>query len=318
MWNNGRLFIAKNHDYGEHIMSFENTKTGVIVLGVVSSIIAAYIWEGYLRDDSAIAIKGRLTNADSQSTTGGVPDIPPAQPPPVDPEKKGPNVAPPVDPTLPPNGQSSAAEGLYREGAELYAKGDYDNAIQRLNGAIGLKSDFAEAFCLRGRARYASHDFASAVRDCDEAIRLKPDFSDAFYQRGAARVAVGDVAGSQQDYNRALQLKKSQTPKVSVPMLHSYRGGDAIRGTLTISAEGVSWAQHDGRDTFENRQCSLLRLDPKEDKARNKYEFDLHLEGRKRFLLIASSENDLKAAVDSYRALCSPFASGLLVPSLAQ
>ncbi|HET9909776.1 MAG TPA: tetratricopeptide repeat protein [Anaerolineales bacterium] len=102
--------------------------------------------------------------------------------------------------------KSDYVEAYLRRGVACHEKGDMDGALKDTNEAIRLNPDFAEAHFIRGRARYYKSDVEGAIQDYNKAIRLNPEYALAYYNRGIARSDKGDLAGAIKDYGEAIRF----------------------------------------------------------------------------------------------------------------
>ena len=64
--------------------------------------------------------------------------------------------------------------------------GQYAEAIKDFDAAIGLKLEYAEAYCWRGRVKNLLKQYSTAISDFDQALRLKSDYADVYHWRGRA------------------------------------------------------------------------------------------------------------------------------------
>jgi tetratricopeptide (TPR) repeat protein len=98
------------------------------------------------------------------------------------------------------------ARSYYKEGTDELEKGDFSGALTNYSSAIGVNSNFPEAYFGRAFVEQANGDLESALADYSEAIALKPDFAEAYCDRGSARQAKGDLNGALADYSNAIEL----------------------------------------------------------------------------------------------------------------
>ncbi|MEI8173183.1 MAG: tetratricopeptide repeat protein [Deltaproteobacteria bacterium] len=84
---------------------------------------------------------------------------------------------------------------------------DPGKAIEYLNEAIRLKSDYADAYNNRAAAYVDLGQNQRAIQDFDTAIRLKSDYADAYYNRGGAYTKLGQNQRAIQDFDTAIRLK---------------------------------------------------------------------------------------------------------------
>jgi len=91
--------------------------------------------------------------------------------------------------------------------AKLDFNQDYKGAIQDLNKAIELKSDYFEAFRDRGICKSELKDYKGALEDLDKAIELNTNDYTAIVSRANTKLKTKDYPGALEDYNKALELK---------------------------------------------------------------------------------------------------------------
>lgn len=81
-----------------------------------------------------------------------------------------------------------------------------EQAIERLNQVIKLKSDYFQAYFYRGIAKFGLSDYIGAIKDFTEVIRLNPFLPDAYHYRGVARNYLNDYNDALNDYDKAAQM----------------------------------------------------------------------------------------------------------------
>jgi len=91
-------------------------------------------------------------------------------------------------------------------GSKAIERGDYIQAIEYLNKAIGISSYNAEAFFLRGYAKHELDDFIGAEKDFGVAAKLNPKNHEAFLYRGVCRSQQLKYKQAFEDFNEALKL----------------------------------------------------------------------------------------------------------------
>lgn len=79
-----------------------------------------------------------------------------------------------------------AIQELNNKAAEYMAKGDYENAISRLEASIDLDGNVYETQYNLGVAYTENEDYDKAIETFEKAIKLKPDSADAFYSEAVA------------------------------------------------------------------------------------------------------------------------------------
>ncbi len=85
---------------------------------------------------------------------------------------------------------------------------EYEDALERFDGVIELRPDWADAYLYRGIARFKLDWTDDAVIvDFDEAIRLKPDLVEVYLYRGQLKELGAQYDNAIADYDKAIQLK---------------------------------------------------------------------------------------------------------------
>jgi len=87
-------------------------------------------------------------------------------------------------------------------GAVYFHAGDIDRAIAEFTKAIGLKANYAMAYCNRGVAYYSKGDLARAISDFSAAIKLKADYAEAYHSRAIAYFAGKEYSKSWEDVRK--------------------------------------------------------------------------------------------------------------------
>jgi len=85
-------------------------------------------------------------------------------------------------------------------------KGDYDRAISDFNKAIELNPRFDLAYNNRGTARYDNGNYDQAISDFNKAIELNPKLALPYYNRGLVWVSKTNYDRAISDFNKAIEL----------------------------------------------------------------------------------------------------------------
>ena len=88
----------------------------------------------------------------------------------------------------------------------LAMKGQYKNAIDRLNTVIELKNDYANAYFNRGELNFELKQFPQAIRDYSRAIELTDNDPQYYNSRGHGRFMLESYEDAIVDYRRAVEL----------------------------------------------------------------------------------------------------------------
>ena len=83
---------------------------------------------------------------------------------------------------------------------------DPDKALEYLNKAISLVSNYADAYNFRGNAWADKGNYDLAISDFNKAIELNPGDAAVYYNRGLAWQNKGNYDQAISDYNKALEL----------------------------------------------------------------------------------------------------------------
>jgi protein O-GlcNAc transferase len=100
-----------------------------------------------------------------------------------------------------------AAIAHNNRGAALKELKRHEAALASYDRAIALKPGYAEAHNNRGVALNALKRFEEGLASCEQAIALRPGFAEAFYNRGNALSALKRFEAALADYQRAIELK---------------------------------------------------------------------------------------------------------------
>lgn len=98
------------------------------------------------------------------------------------------------------------AREAYDAGERLLRVARYEQAILSFDAAVGLKSDFAQAYSLRGQAKLALSKPEEAIPDFSRVIELRPDDPEGYLNRGDAYVGVEQYDKALADFERAASL----------------------------------------------------------------------------------------------------------------
>jgi len=85
------------------------------------------------------------------------------------------------------------AQTLYLRGRLRRQRGQVEAALRDLEGAVGLRPDFAPAHLQLGLARIDGTDHDGAVRALQRAVELEPESADARYYLGSQLLRGGDA-----------------------------------------------------------------------------------------------------------------------------
>jgi len=88
----------------------------------------------------------------------------------------------------------------------LAMKGQYKNAIDRLNTVIDLKEDYANAYFNRGELNFELKQFPQAIGDYSRAIELTDNDPQYYNSRGHCQFMLENYVDAIVDYRRAVEL----------------------------------------------------------------------------------------------------------------
>jgi len=102
------------------------------------------------------------------------------------------------------------AELLFRRGAIMAGRRDFQEALQACDQALHLQPGSAIAHGLRGEALIGLGRYGEAARSLDQYLKVGGKPVTAFYlDRGLSRMQTGDYRGAVDDYGSAYRLKDS-------------------------------------------------------------------------------------------------------------
>ncbi len=91
-----------------------------------------------------------------------------------------------------PRRQSPEAAKALEDGIELYQRGNYRRAVEKLELAMSLEPDYSRAAMFLGRAYSASFQFDEARRAYERAIEIDPDYLEARASFGGMLLDIGE------------------------------------------------------------------------------------------------------------------------------
>ena len=147
----------------------------------------------------------------------------------------------------------TAVDWFYKAGALWDGEKviDPQKAIEYLNNAIKLQSDYIVAYNNRGVAYNDIGHYQLAIEDFNEAIRLKPDYAPAYNNRGVAYFGLGQHQRAIDDFNEAIRLKPDDFLAYAKREASYYRLGKLQRAIENFNE--VIHLQPDNVSAYENR-----------------------------------------------------------------
>ena len=104
--------------------------------------------------------------------------------------------------------EEERARILFKRGTAQIETGAYADAIADFDEAIGLRSEYGEAFHNRGVAKWRKGDLGGALADFDESIALgQVELWRAYKVRGDLKAEMGQVDEALADYKRSLAIR---------------------------------------------------------------------------------------------------------------
>lgn len=91
-------------------------------------------------------------------------------------------------------------------GLTNYDLKQFDQAIEDLNQAIRLNSNYAFTYTIRGLTHAALKQFGRAIEDYDQVIRLDPNYAAAYNGRGNAYLKLKKAQKGCADLKKACTL----------------------------------------------------------------------------------------------------------------
>ncbi len=105
--------------------------------------------------------------------------------------------------------QGLTASELMNKALDSWRNGKYtdpDKALEYLNEAISLDSNYDDAYINRGIAWHVTGNYDRAISDYNKAIELNPGYALAYYNRGYAWHVTGNYDRAMSDFNKAIEL----------------------------------------------------------------------------------------------------------------
>lgn len=98
------------------------------------------------------------------------------------------------------------ADIYVRLGDAYNQKEDYANATDNYSKALKLNPNNADAHVRRGKAYGNKGDYDKAIADFDKAIKIEPEFDDSYLSRGLAYGSKGNYDKAIEDCSKAIEL----------------------------------------------------------------------------------------------------------------
>ena len=163
-------------------------------------------------------------------------------------------------------GDFSRAESIYREvlaedagyfdalhllGVLLIQTGRPQGGVERIDRALAIRPDSAEALSNRGYALTALNRLEAALASCDRALAIKPDYAEARNNRGVVLMKLKRFAAALADFDRAVATSPDYTQALN-------NRGNALKELKRLDEALASYAralaiQPDHADALNNR-----------------------------------------------------------------
>ena len=148
--------------------------------------------------------------------------------------------------------QGLTASELMDKALGLWENGKYtdpDKALEYLNKAISLDSNYAYAYGNRGNAWYVKGNYDRAMLDYNKAIGLNPRCAEAYNNRGFTWYVKGNYDRAMLDYNKAIELNPGYAE--------------------AYNNRGIAWANKDNHNQAISDFSKAIELNPRYAKAYN-------------------------------------------------
>lgn len=110
-----------------------------------------------------------------------------------------------------------AVQELNNKAAEYMQKGDYEEAMNRLQASLDLDATMYETYYNLGIAAMNAHKYEKAIKAFEDGIKIKPDFADFYYSLGLAQTSYADeMCEIKNEYAKTNESNEQQLPPSSV------------------------------------------------------------------------------------------------------
>ena len=125
--------------------------------------------------------------------------------------------------------------------------GLYQNALDDLNKAIGMKPDYADAYSNRGIVYSNLNRNQLALEDFNKAVQLRPDYADLYNNRGVAYAKLGNYQRAIDDFSKAIDLNPDYSDALSK------------RGVVYLEQGNKELGCRDANRACELGNCEILK-----------------------------------------------------------
>ena len=102
--------------------------------------------------------------------------------------------------------KSNYANAFNNRGISYFDLEEYEKAVSDYTIVIKYKPDYPLAYFNRANAYTCLFDYDRAIADYTKAIELKPDFADAYYNRGNKYYGISSYKEAIQDWEKVIKL----------------------------------------------------------------------------------------------------------------
>ena len=111
---------------------------------------------------------------------------------------------------------------LFKEGVNVYNKGDRKEALKIFDKVIDLKSNFLEAYMYAFLSAYSLNDFYRSISYKNKMIEQTPNHSNLYENRAKVFLEIKNFDNALKDINTAIELSESQNPNHFVTRSNIY------------------------------------------------------------------------------------------------
>jgi tetratricopeptide (TPR) repeat protein len=112
--------------------------------------------------------------------------------------------------------QPGSADALYFMGEARRMSGNYQDAIDLYNLAIGINANYAPSYLGRARATFALNSKKNVIPDLNKAIDVDSNYVEAYLERGLYYFQKKDLKSAQTDLEQAAALRDSPLVEINL------------------------------------------------------------------------------------------------------
>ncbi len=102
--------------------------------------------------------------------------------------------------------RNSPGYDMFSQGANLFARKEYEESVRHFSKAIELDPGFKTAYMSRGAAWAKLGNTDKAMEDFEKVLELDPKDPRAYHFRGLAHLQKGDRERAKADFDKAIEL----------------------------------------------------------------------------------------------------------------